>query len=84
MQLYINEKNLICAEQFGFRLNYSTELATLYLTDYSIKHKHNNLILMKTYLDLSKAFDTLDHIIIFKELKTMESHEQYYLCFEAN
>ena len=35
------------------------ELATLYLTDYILKQLDNNL--MNICLDLSKAFDSLDH-----------------------
>ena len=83
MQLYryLANNKIICDEQFGFRPNYSTELATLYLTDYTLKQMDNNLIPMNTYLDLSKAFDTLDHNILLK--KTMESLEQHYLYFEA-
>ena len=84
MQLYryLDKNKIICDGQFGFRPNYSTELANLYLTDYTLKQIDNNLIPMNIYLDLSKAFDTLDHNILLKNLNTMVSQlEQHYLCF---
>ena len=85
MQLYryIDKNKIIYDEQFGFRPNYLTELATLYLTDYNLKQMDNNLIPMNIYLDLSKSFDTLDHNILLKNLNTLESQEQHYLCFES-
>ena len=58
---YFNKNKIICDEQFGFRPNYSTELATLYLTNYNLKQMNNNPIPMNKYIDLSKTFDTLDH-----------------------
>ena len=79
MQLYRyrGKNKIISDEQFGFRPNYSTELATLYLTDYTLKQMDNNLIPINIYLDLSKAFDTVDY------LNTMESQEPHYLTFKA-
>ena len=67
MQLYryLDKDKTICDEQFGFRPNYSTELDTLYLTDYTLKQMDNNRIAMNIYLDLSKAFVILDHNILF-------------------
>ena len=54
--------------------NISTELATLYLTDYILKQMDNNLIIpMHIYFDLSKAFDTLDHTIVLKNYGTTET-----------
>ena len=66
---YLEKNKIICDEQFGFRPNYSTELATLYLTDYTLKEMDDNRIPMNIYLDLSKAFDTLDHNILLKKLE---------------
>ena len=68
MQLYryLDKNKIIC---YGFRPNYSTELATLYLADYTFKQMDNNLIPMNMYLDLSKVLDTLDHNILLKKLE---------------
>ena len=42
------------------------QLTTLYLTGYTVKQVNNNIRLMDMYLDSTKAFDTLDHIIHLK------------------
>ena len=58
-QLYafLNENNLITKQQYGFRSNHSTELATL--TDKFRYELDNSHIPVAICLDFSKAFDTL-------------------------
>ena len=53
------KSNKLCSEQFGFRSDYSTELATLRLIDQMISHLDAGRIPLNFYIDLSKAFDTL-------------------------
>ena len=49
--------------------NRSTELATLKLMDHNISAMNNQLTPINIYLDLSKAFDNLDHNILVRKLK---------------
>ena len=51
-----------------FRSNHSTELVCVTLTDHILKQMDNNNIPINIYLDLSKAFGTLDHAILIKKL----------------
>ena len=51
------------ASQYGFKQEYSTDLASLEFTDRVMQHLDNNQIPITIFLDLSKAFDTLDHAI---------------------
>ncbi len=68
---YFNVNSLLCEQQYGFRTQHSTELAAIKLIDNVITQmdskKHNNTP-VHVYLDLSKAFDTLDFDIMLKKL----------------
>ena len=62
-QLFFNEN------QYGFRKCHSTELAALELVDRLFKHLDDGKIPVSVFLDLSKAFDTLNHAILMDNLK---------------
>ena len=70
-QLYafLTENNLITEQQYGFRSNHATELATLKLTDTIMYELDNSHIPCAIFLDLSKAFDTLNYKILLRKLK---------------
>ena len=55
--------------QFGFRPGHSTELAALRLVDHLIAQMDMYNAPTNIYIDLSKAFDTLDHSILLSKLK---------------
>ena len=55
--------------QYGFRPKHSTEHAALELTDRIINKMDTNEIPLNIFLDLSKAFDTIDHTILLNKLK---------------
>ena len=57
----MTDNNLFAIEQYGFRSGHSTELAALHLIDYLTKQMDVGEIPINIYIDLSKAFDTLDH-----------------------
>ena len=64
---YFNINNLLSEQQYGFRSQHSTELAYVKLADYIIKEMGNiKEIKIPTaiFLDLSKAFDTLNFDIL--------------------
>ena len=65
---YFNEKQLYYDSQYGFRKSHSTELASYELVDRIISQMENSEIPLNIYMDLSKAFDTLDHDILLRKL----------------
>ena len=66
---YLDVNNLLFDSQYGFRKQHSTELAALKLIDRIHKNMDNGLTPVSIFLDLSKAFDTLDHTILLSKLK---------------
>ena len=66
---YFVENNLLSMEQFGFRPGHSTELAAIRLVDYLMSEMDSNNTPLNIYIDLSKAFDTLNYLILLSKLK---------------
>ena len=60
--------------QYGFRPKHSTEYAALELIDRIITQLDKDEIPINIYLYLSKAFDTIDHIILIDKLKYYGVH----------
>ena len=61
---YFNKNNLLYKSQYGFCTLHSTQLASLEIIDIISKDLDNEKLPIGVFLDLSKAFDTLDHTIL--------------------
>ena len=66
---YFEENKLFNQNQYGFRTGHSTEHAALELVDKITSQMDNNETPINIFLDLSKAFDTIDHNILLDKLK---------------
>ena len=66
---YFNDTKLLFDNQYGFRPNHSTEYAALELIDRIVMQMDKNNVPVNIFLDLSKAFDTIDHTILLNKLR---------------
>ena len=66
---YLENNNILYKSQYGFRNKHSTELASLELTDQIVNNMEKKQVPFAIFMDLSKAFDTLNHEILLTKFK---------------
>ena len=71
LESYLKEKNILYDFQSGFRGPFSTDTCLIHLTDYIRNQLSGGNYTGLVLLDLQKAFDTVDHVILCKKLQAM-------------
>lgn len=66
---FMHTTGLLFQHQFGFRQGSSTEVAVLELVDDISRSVDKKMSAAAVFLDLSKAFDTINHRILLKKLE---------------
>ena len=66
---YLNKYGILFSYQFGFRKCHSTYMSLMILMDKLIKSLDNGDCVIGVFLDFSKAFDTVDHVILLQKLE---------------
>ena len=63
---FICDNNILYDYQFGFRPKHSTQQAIITLFDNITKSLDNGNVAISIFIDLKKAFDTVDHRILLR------------------
>lgn len=75
---YLEKHNILSDSQGGFRRNHSTQLSTFKLTEIISSAINDNKFALVTYLDVSKAFDMINHTILLNKLVSLGIVENFF------
>ena len=66
---YLSENSILYKKQFGFQTSHSTEHAILLLVNQLYQSFDESKFTLGIFIDLNKAFDTVEHKILTKKLE---------------
>ncbi len=80
---YLKRIKLLNTSQFGFRANHSTNHAIINLTETTLEGLENNLKVGGVYLDIAKAFDSVNFDILLSKLEYYGFRGTELMWFES-
>lgn len=83
MSSFCEKHNIITNSQFGFRKHLSTESALLTQKEIILQAIENKLVTLGVFVDFSKAFDRINHVILLKKLENYGFRGVYLTLLEC-
>ena len=83
LQNYLLDQNILYDKQFGFQTGHSTEHAIAQLVDQIYEAFEKNEYTLGVFIDLSKAFDTVDHSILLRKLELYGITDRNYAWIKS-
>ena len=80
---FLADNNIMYKFQSGFRGNHSTNDCLSYLNDKILKGFDEGLLTGMILIDLQKAFDTIDHEVLFNKLVSLRFTDKTILWFKS-
>ena len=71
--------NSLYESQYGFRHNFSTDMAVIEIQDRIIKELNSGKEVIAVFMDLSKAFDALSHEILLQKLQCYGVYKRHIM-----
>ena len=68
LKSYLGKNDILFKSQYGFRENHSTQHAIIDIVNVIQNNMDQKRFTCGIFLDLKKAFDTVDHLILLKKL----------------
>ena len=83
MKNHLDVNNLLNPNQFGFRANRSTQDALLFSTESWRNALNQSKYVAVAFIDLSKAFDSIDHTLLINKLDSFGFHNTAKLLIKS-
>ena len=80
---FFNENDILSKHQFGFRKSFSTEFAILDIYEKLLCNLDKNVNSCAFFLDLAKAFDSVDHSILLRKLSRYGIDGAFFNFFKS-
>ena len=81
---YLRSRKMLLKSRYGLRENSKTEDRILEFLDYAYDSIHNSECLIAVYVDLSEAFDTVNHKIMLKKLQHIGVRGKIFDLFKTS